>query len=61
MNLINLVIFLVLGGLVVWLFETQIPLPSWAKTVVRVFLVLITIVWILNLMGYSGPSFLKLH
>jgi hypothetical protein len=55
MSVISLLIFVVIVGLVLWLFETQIPTPPWVKTVVRVVLILIVMVWLLSLLGFEVP------
>lgn len=56
MNVISLLIFVVIIGLVLWLFNTQIPVPPWVKTVVNVIAVLIAMIYLLQLAGFSGPN-----
>lgn len=57
MSLIGLIIFVAIVGLALWLFETQIPVPSYVKVVIRVLVVIVIICWLLKLAGFAGPSF----
>lgn len=52
--LIDLLVFVVIVGLVLYLFETVIPVPVWVKTVVRVLVCLFVMVWLLQLAGFTG-------
>ena len=56
MNLIGLLVFIVILGLVLWLVNTQLPLPPWLKTVVNVIAVLCVIIWLLGFAGFGGPN-----
>lgn len=56
MSLISFVVFIVIIGLVLWLFNTQIPVPGWVKMVVNVLAVLVVIIWLLQFAGFAGPS-----
>lgn len=51
--LIQLVVFLVIGGLIYYL-VTLLPLPEPIKTIVMVLMVLILIIFLLNAMGTFG-------
>ncbi len=52
--MINLVILIVLLELVLYLFNSQIPVPPWVKTVVNVLACLFVIVWLLQMAGFTG-------
>ena len=52
--MIELLVFVVIVGLVLYLFETVIPAPAWVKTVVRVLVVLFVMVWLLQFAGFTG-------
>lgn len=56
MNLTSLLILVVILGLVLWLFNSQIPVPAWVKTCVNVVAVLIVMIYLLQLAGFSGPT-----
>lgn len=51
MSLVQLLILLVIVGLVLWLVNTQIPMPGWLKTVINVIAVLGVSVWVLQAFG----------
>jgi hypothetical protein len=53
MNLIHIIVFVVILGLVYYLFNL-IPLPGWAKTVISCLCILAVIVWLLQISGLSG-------
>lgn len=55
MSLIGMLVFVVIVGLVLYLFETQIPVPNWVRVVVRVIVVLIVMCWLLSLLGFDVP------
>jgi len=62
MSLISIVVFIVILGLVLYLVQTVIPLPQWAKVVINVLCALVVIVWLLQLLGYSGHVFnIRIH
>lgn len=52
--LIQLLVFVVIIGLVLYLFNTVIPVPPWVKTVVNVIVCLFVMVWLLQLAGFGG-------
>lgn len=60
MSLISLLVFVVIIGLVLYLFE-KLPLPYYLKVVVRVLAILILMVWLLQLLGFSGGPNLHLR
>lgn len=56
--LIELLIIIVVLGLVLYLFNTVIPVPAWLKTVVNVLACLFVMVWLLEMLGFPGaPRF----
>ncbi len=61
MPLISLIVTLVVVGLILWLCETYIPMSPPIKTVLRVVVVLVLIVWLLQLIGFVGPTLPRLR
>ncbi len=55
MNIISIVIVLVVIGLCLYLAETYIPMSPPIKTVLRVVVVLVLILWLLQTFGITGP------
>lgn len=55
MNLISVLIYLAVIGLVWYLVDTYLPLPPGVKVVIRVFAVLFLIVFLLQTVGFVGP------
>lgn len=60
MNLISVIVFLSILGLVWYLVDTYIPMPPGVKVVLRVLCVLILVVWLLQFAGFVGPLPLRL-
>lgn len=58
MTLVQIVVFIVVLGLVLWLFNSQIPVPPWVKTVVNVLAVLFAMVWLLDYFGLGRAPWL---
>jgi hypothetical protein len=56
MPLIQVIIVLVVIGLCLYLAETYIPMSAPIKTVLRVVVVLVLIIWLLQLFGIVGPT-----
>lgn len=57
--LVELLIVVVVLGLVLYLFNTVIPVPGWVKTVINVIVCLFVMVWLLELAGFSGPHLFR--
>ena len=55
MSLIAFVIIVAILGLVVYLVETYIPMSPPFKLVIRVVVVLVVILWLLQIIGITGP------
>jgi hypothetical protein len=53
--MIEVLLVLVVFGVVLYLVETYIPMAAPVRTVLRVVVVLLLIVWLLGLLGY-GPG-----
>ncbi len=50
-TLFTAVIVIAICGVIVWLIETQIPMPAAFQTVIRVVVVLALILWLASLLG----------
>ena len=60
MSLIGLLIAVLIVGLIVWVIETLLPLPSPFAMVVRVIGVVIVLLLLIEFLGVLGPG-LRLH
>lgn len=49
MGLIELIVILVVVGLLLWVVETQLPIAAPLKTIIRVVVVLVVILWLVRL------------
>ena len=56
MSLIGLIIVLVIVGVCLYLLENYVPMSPPIKTVIRVVVVLVLILWLLQVFGIVGPS-----
>ena len=61
MDLLSVLLYLAIFGLIAWLIVTYIPMPAPVKQVVIVIMVIILIIYLLNLVGVGsgiriGPS-----
>jgi hypothetical protein len=54
MPLVQLIIYLIIIGVLLWLVNTQIPMPQWIKTVINVLAVVFVALWLLSLFGIGG-------
>lgn len=61
MTLIGLLVMLVVVGVCLWLIETYVPMSPPIKTLIRVVVVLVLVVWLLSFFGLLGPSMPRLH
>jgi len=52
--LLPTLVTLVIAGLVLYLVETYIPMSPPIKTILRVVVVIVLIVWLLRAFGYTG-------
>jgi hypothetical protein len=51
MGLVRIVVTIIVVGVLVWLEETYIPLPAVFKTIIRVVVVMVVLIWLLNVFG----------
>jgi hypothetical protein len=51
MGLIYLILVIALIGLCIWLIETYIPMDPMFKTIIRIVVVVIAIVWLISWIG----------
>jgi len=56
MSLIYLIVVLVIVGLVLYLIENYVPMSPPIKTILRVVVVLVLILWLLQQFGIVGPT-----
>lgn len=61
MSLISLLLVLVIVGVCLYLIETYIPMSPPIKTVIRVVVVIVCVLWLLQLFGITGPSVPRLR
>jgi len=61
MSLISLLIVLAVVGLCVYLVENYIPVSAPIKTVMRVVVVIVLVIWLLQLFGIAGPNVARLN
>jgi hypothetical protein len=54
MPLITVIIVLCVVGLVLWLVNTQIPMPAWLKTTINVVAIVCVGIWLLQAFGLVG-------
>lgn len=54
--MIEILILLVVVGVVLWLVETMIPMDPAIRQVIRVFVVLVVVIWLLRLFGVLDGS-----
>lgn len=53
MDLISVIVVLVVVGVALWLVETYVPMSPPIKTVLRVVVVLVLVLWLLRLFGIN--------
>ena len=56
MSIVTLLIVLVILGLALYLIETYVPMSPPIKTVLRVVVVLVIVIWLLQSLGLIGGS-----
>ncbi len=56
MPLVNLILVLAIVGFVLYLIVTFIPMPAPFKQVIVVLVVIVLVVWLLQLIGFVGPT-----
>lgn len=60
MSLISLIIYLVIIGVALYVIETYVPMSAPIKLLIRVVIVLLILLWILQLIGFVGPTIPRL-
>ena len=55
MSIITVVVVLIILGLCLYLVETYVPMSPPFKTVLRVVVVLLLVLWLLQAFGITGP------
>lgn len=60
MALSYLILLVAVLGLILYLFNTQIPVPQWVKVVINVLAVVFVMIYLLQLVGFVGPFPLRL-
>ena len=53
MDLVTLVIILILIGVGLWLINTYVPMAAPIKTILNVVVIIVVILWVLQLFGFS--------
>lgn len=61
MSLITLILTLVIVGVCLYLIETYIPMSPPIKTVIRVVVVVVCVLWLFQLLGVTGPTLPQLQ
>ena len=55
MPLINVVIYLIVVGVLLWLFNAYVPMNGKVKNVLNVVVVIAVVIWLLQVFGVLGP------
>ena len=53
MPLINIVVYLIIIGVVLWLINTYIPMAGAIKSILNVVVVVVVCLWLLNVFGIA--------
>ncbi len=56
MPLVNLVLVLAIVGFLLYLIITYVPMPAPFKQMIVVLVVIVLVVWLLQLIGFVGPT-----
>lgn len=51
--MISIILTLALVGLIVWVVVTYIPMPAPIRTLIIVFVVILLVLWLLQIFGFS--------
>ena len=54
MPLINLVVVLLVGGVLLWLVNTYIPMDRKIKSILNIVVVIVVVIWLLQAFGVLG-------
>ena len=55
MPVLTLLLYLIVIGVALYLVETYIPMSAPIKTIIRVVVVLVLVIWLLGVFGITGP------
>ena len=55
MGIVELIFIIALLGVLTWVVITYVPMPAPFRTLLVVVVILLLILWILNLVGVTGP------
>jgi hypothetical protein len=53
MPLINIIVYLIIVGVVLWLINTYIPMASAIKSIINVVVVVVVCLWLLRVFGIA--------
>ena len=56
MPLINLIVYLAIVGVLLWLVNKYIPMAEPIKTIINVVVVIVVVLWLLRVFGVMGPT-----
>ena len=61
MSLISVILVLAIIGVILYFIENYIPMSPPIKVLIRIVIVIFVILWLLQLIGFSGPAFPRIH
>jgi hypothetical protein len=61
MPLVNVVFFLIIIGVVLWLINRFIPMAGSIKSILNAVVVIAVIVWLLNVFGFMSTNIPRIH
>jgi len=61
MPLVNVVFFLIVIGVILWLINRFIPMAGSIKSILNAVVVIAVIVWLLNVFGFMSTNIPKIH
>jgi len=61
MPLVNVVYFLIIIGVVLWLINRFFPMAGSIKSILNAVIVIAVIVWLLNVFGFMSTNIPRIH
>ena len=61
MPLVNVVFFLIVVGVILWLINRFIPMAGSIKSILNAVVVIAVIVWLLNVFGFMSTNIPRIH
>lgn len=61
MPLVNVVFFLIIVGVILWLINRFIPMAGSIKSILNAVVVIAVIVWLLNVFGFMSTNIPRIH